>query len=158
MKHQIKTAFLFVPAIFLGLLVSGTFYYASADTIKWYSYEKGMPKAKQEKKKIFLHFYTDWCKYCKIMNEKTFKYEPVIAYLNTNFISVKTNSEKQRKIALEYKVRGVPSNWFISEDGETIGSRPGYITPEDMILFLKFIHTESYKKMTLTNFKEKQKY
>lgn len=144
-------------ALSLGFLISGTFYQARAETIQWYSYENGLPKAKKEKKKIFLHFYTDWCKFCDIMNGDTFKSKPVVAYLNKNFIPVKVNSEKQRNIALEYKVRGVPSNWFINDTGEVIGNRPGYITSDDMILFLKFIHTESYKKMTLNNFKESQK-
>lgn len=157
MKHYLKTAFLFAPAIVLVLFLSGPLFSASAETIKWDSHETGIAKAKEKKKKIFLHFYADWCRYCKIMDQKTFTNKPVIDYLNKNFIAIKVNSDKEREIALKYKVRGVPANWFISEDNEVIGNRPGYITPEDMIVFLKFIKTESYKAMTLNEFKDKHK-
>lgn len=157
MKHQIKTTLLFAPAIFLALFLSGTLYSASAETIKWDSYENGVSKAKLQKKKIFLHFYADWCKYCKIMDQKTFVSGPVVDYLNKNFIAIRVNSDKEKKLASQYKVRGVPANWFISEDNEVIGNRPGYITPEDMIVFLKFINTENYKTMSLEKFKDKQR-
>ena len=157
MNHQLKTAFLFAPAIAVALLLSGSLYSASADTIKWDSYESGISKAKEKKKKIFLHFYADWCKYCKIMDQKTFTNQPVINYLNSNFVAIRVNSDKEKKVAQQYRVRGVPANWFISEDNEVIGNRPGYITPEDMIVFLKFINTESYKTMTLNKFKDNHK-
>ena len=158
MKYYLKTTVLFAPAVFLALLLSGSLYTASAEAIKWDSYETGIAKAKEQEKKIFLHFYADWCRYCKVMDKKTFMDKAVMDYLNEYFIAIRVNSDKEREIALKYRVRGVPANWFISEDNEVIGNRPGYITPEDMIVFLKFIKTESYKTMTLNKFKEKHKY
>jgi len=120
--------------------------------INWYSYDKGIAAGKTEDKKIFLHFYADWCGYCKIMNNKTFKDDSVVTYLNKNFISIKVNADRKRKLAQKYRVRGLPSNWFLKETDEKIASRPGYIPPTEMILYLKFIHSDSYQKMTLKNF------
>jgi thioredoxin-related protein len=125
---------------------------AAEQEINWYSYQKGIAAAKTEDKKIFLHFYADWCVYCKIMNNKTFKDTSVVEYLNKNFISIRVNSDKERELAQQYKVRGLPTNWFLMETNEKIASRPGYIPPSEMILYLKFIKTDSYQKMTLKNF------
>ncbi len=125
---------------------------AAKQKIKWYSYAKGIAAGKAEDKKIFLHFYADWCGYCKIMKNKTFKDTSVVAYLNKNFISIKVNSDREKALAQKYRVRGLPTNWFLKETDEKIASRPGYIPPSEMILYLKFIHTDSYQKMTLKNF------
>jgi len=53
---------------------------------------------------------------------------------------------------MQYRVSGLPSNWFLQTDGEKIATRPGYISQEEMISFLQFIHTDSYKKMNLSEF------
>ena len=120
--------------------------------INWYSYDKGIAAGKAEDKKIFLHFFADWCAYCKIMKNKTFKDASVVSYLNKNFISIKVNSDQERELAQKYRVRGLPTNWFLKETDEKIASRPGYIPPSEMILYLEFIQTDSYQSMTLKNF------
>jgi len=120
--------------------------------IKWYSYNEGMARGQKEKKNVFLNFYANWCGYCKKMDNGTFKNPSVIAYLNENFISVKVNTEKERRIAAKYYVNGLPTSWFVSKDGEKISNLPGYV-PADMLMnILKYIHTDSYKKMNFKKF------
>jgi len=123
-----------------------------SNDIKWFSYDNGMAAAKKEGKKIFLHFRADWCSYCRLMAKETFKDPAVIAYLNANYIPITVNSDKETGLAQKYRVQGLPLNWFLEENGEKIGNRPGYISPSDLISFLKFIHTNSYKTMTLSKF------
>ena len=123
-----------------------------SNEIKWFSYDNGMAAAKKEGKKIFLHFRADWCSYCRLMAKETFKDPAVIAYLNTNYIPITVDSDKETRLAQQYRVTGLPLNWFLEENGEKIGNRPGYISPSDLISFLKFIHTNSYKTMTLSKF------
>ena len=127
---------------------------SSLEDIKWHTYEEGMALGKNEKKKVFLTFYADWCRYCKIMDKKTFKDNSIISYLNENFIAIKVNSDNERKLAANYKVTGLPATCFIAETGENIGSQPGYIPPETMMPLLKYIHTDSYKKMNWEKFME----
>jgi thioredoxin-related protein len=126
----------------------------SQEGIKWHTYEEGMALGKNEKKKVFLSFYADWCRYCKVMDSKTFKDDSIVSYLNENFIAIKVNSDMERKLAASYRVTGLPSTCFIAETGENIGSQPGYIPPETMLPLLKYINTDSYKKMDWQKFME----
>ena len=127
----------------------------NAKGIEWLSYEEGLRRGKNEKKKIFLNFYADWCQYCKIMDTQTFRNSSVVSYLNENFVAVRVNSDQNRKIAADYNVTGLPVSWFVAENGENIGSQPGYLPPETLLPLLKYIYTDSYKKMNFMQFMEK---
>ena len=84
--------------------------------IQWQPYEAGMKMIKEQNKKGFLHFYTDWCTYCKIMNKQTFVDPKIIDYLNNNFVSIRLNADKQKDSAKKYGVSRFLSTWFIAEE------------------------------------------
>ena len=113
--------------------------YAS-DSIKWHSYEEGKVLARVEKKKVFLHFYADWCVFCAKMNKETFRDVSVLSYLENNFISVRVDIDKERPTTEKYGVRGVPANWFLTESGQPIISIPGFIAPDAMMSMLKEVN------------------
>lgn len=125
---------------------------AAATGIEWRDYDEGMSIGKSEGKKVFLSFYADWCHYCKVMDAKTFKDDEVVKYLNENFVAIRVNSDRNKNLAAVYQVRGLPMSWFISEQGENIGGQPGYIPPETLLPLLKYIHTDSYKRMDFKKF------
>jgi len=135
---------------FLGLLSAGS--PAASGGIQWQSYETGMELGKKENKKVFLHFWSEDCEYCIKMAKETFADSAVIAYLNKYFISIKVNSDKERALVSEYKVRGLPDNWFIAEKKEIIGNQPGFIPADTLLPLLRYIHTDSYKKMSYSKF------
>jgi len=129
------------------MLLSGllsAFFPSAAFTkgIRWQSYADGMARAKSENKKVFVHFYADWCSTCKIMENKTFKDPAVIAALNQDYIPVKVNVDRNRKISEMFRVRLLPDTWFIAENNEIIGHRPGYIRPEQLKVLLKMFNEE----------------
>ncbi len=148
---KIKQRLILFPIIFC-LLLSISETNASSDMITWNSYEKGMVIGKKEKKKIFINFYAKWCSYCAKMDSTTFKDSNVIDYLNEHFISIKINTDKDREIAAKYFVRGLPTSWFVAENGIKISGLPGFVKAAAFINVLKFIHTDSYKKMTFAEF------
>jgi thioredoxin-related protein len=156
MKKNIRKKCLLL-FLFLSLIHISSATHALSTEIQWQTYQNGIATAKSEGKKIFLHFYATWCGYCKIMDQKTFKDASVVQYLNENFIPIKVDADQQRELAMQYRVSGLPSNWFLQTDGEKIANRPGYISQEEMISFLQFIHTDSYKKMNLSEFLQTRK-
>ncbi len=136
--------------VFCFLFVSTGF--ASSAEIAWVSYDDGMSMVEKNPKKLFISFYSDRCEYCKVMDEETFKDSAIVSYINKNFIPVRVNSDKDRKTADIFKVRGLPDTWFMSETKEIIGHRPGFIPAETFIMVLKYINTNSYKDMSFKSF------
>lgn len=136
-----------VLILLLVLLVAGaTSGPAAADKIDWHTYDSGMARSKFEKKKVFLHFYADWCTYCVEMERKTFKDPAVIAALNRDFIPIRVDSDRDKPTASLYRVKGLPDTWFISESGEIIGHRPGYISTEQLMGILNVVITGAAAK------------
>ena len=151
-KYKLLTAF-FIFAIFVwGCPDSGT----AEEGIAWQSYETGMEKVKNNGKKGFLHFYTDWCTYCKLMVEKTFSDAKVRRYLNDHFVPMRVNAENEKDVAKQYGVSRFPSTWFLAEDAENIGNRPGFIPPDLMLSMLKYIHSGSYQDMKFQQYRDQQ--
>lgn len=138
----------------VALLSTAATGFCAAEKIKWYGYEEGLAIGAQEGKKLFVHFYTDWCGYCDKMEKETFSDASIASYLNRYFISVRVNSEKQKEVAAQFSVRGVPVTWFVSEVNERISSLPGFIDRDMMIRILKYIKTDSYKTMTFKEFSQ----
>ncbi len=114
----------------------------SAKEIAWQSFSDGMARGKSENKKIFLHFYAQWCGACKTMENNTFKDPTVIAYINKNFIPIKVDADREREASQIFRVRYLPDNWFIAEDGKPIGHQPGYISPKKLTGILKQLMDE----------------
>lgn len=144
--------------IWLSLILFSVIIFSAASVlalnpeIKWQSYQSGMKKIADENKKGFIHFYTDWCTYCKLMNQKTFTNDAVIAFLNQNFVPIRVDAEEQRNVAKKYGVSSFPNNGFIAEDQSEIGKRPGFIPPDLLLKMLEFIDSESFKSMSFKDF------
>lgn len=153
---KLKNVYIYVAL--LALLVVGQASLAAAGTagIKWLSYDQGMAQGKSQQKKVFINFYATWCSFCRMMDTKTFTDAAVIAYLNDNFITVKVDVDQEREVAAQYNIRPLPDMWFISEKGEAIGNKPGYVGAEEMLAVLKFIQTDSYLKMSYQEFLDSQ--
>ena len=111
----------------------------AAEGIKWYAYNEGMALGKNERKRVFLHFYADWCYYCKKMAKETFHDPSVVSFLNENLIAIKVDVDKEKKIASNYGVIGLPTTWFLEEKGDKIGPMLGYIPPDRLLSMLKRI-------------------
>lgn len=135
--------------ILLGLSMGSQAFSAS---IKWYTYEEGVAQGKNQGKKVLINFFADWCRYCKKMEKTTFKDSSVVHYLNEHFIPIRVDCDREKQTASLYNIRGLPATWFLTEEGRKLSQLPGYIPPEKLLRILKYIHTESYKKMTFAKF------
>lgn len=112
----------------------------SSNRIKWYNYKEGMALSKKQNKKVYLHFYTDWCDYCKEMQSTTFRNPSVIRMLNTDFVAIRVNTTKNHKVAAQYNIRPVPDNWFLSANGDKLRNFLGYFEPEQFVTVLRYVN------------------
>ena len=73
---------------------------SSSNVIQWISMEEAMTAQQKNPKPIFIDVYTDWCGWCKVMDNKTFSRPEVAQYMNENFHSVKFNAEKEKPLTI----------------------------------------------------------
>ncbi len=133
---------------------------------EWVTFDAGMAQAAREEKPVVIDFYTSWCRWCKVMDEKTFSRTHVSKYLSENFVAIRIDSES-RKVKLNYKgktytpveltrffgVRGYPSLAYLDRNGDLITVVPGYVPPERFLPFLRYINKGCYKQeMTFEEF------
>lgn len=86
------------------------------------------------------------------MKEESFIQSEISSFLAKNFIPIRVDVDKEKKIASTYHVRSLPVSWFLEPDGKKITSIPGYVNPDLFLVILKYVSSESYKKMTLKEF------
>ncbi len=123
--------------------------------IVWKEYADGLDLSREQGKPVFLYFYTDWCTYCRKLKKTSFKDPTIISYLNENFINIAIDKDVQEIIANSYKVKGVPTLWFLEPGGKMIKYVPGYVEKDRLLLILKYIHSQSYQELSFHEFVRK---
>ncbi len=130
----------------------------SGPSIDWKQFDAGMAAAAKEGKYGFVSVYTDWCGYCRMLDQKTFRAEAVVKELRKNFISVKLNAESEaqvswmgstssmKQLASKWGVTGFPTLLFLNSKGEIIGSFPSYAEPDLMLKLLNYISSGAREK------------
>jgi thioredoxin-related protein len=153
------------------VLFLSTISFAAGSGLNWVNFNDGFRQVKKDKKPAVIDFYTDWCKWCKVMDEKTFNNKKVKKILKKDYVTIKLNPEKSReKIEFEGKtftpqefvmavgVQGFPATAFMDKDGKLITMLPGYVPAETFEQLLKYIKDECYtKQISFEDFQKKVK-
>ena len=61
--------------------------------IHWVSIDEAAQAARKDGKRIYIDFYTDWCGFCKKMDESTYRDTALIRYINEHYHAVKLDAE-----------------------------------------------------------------
>ena len=125
--------------------------------LTWQTYIAGMTRAKDEKKKVLVYFRADWCQYCTVMDRDVFSNPKIIKEIQKNFIPIRVDVDKEKTIATQYQIQGLPTTWFLTQDGRRIGGIPGSFPPEIMANILPYIASDSYLTMTMEDYIAKRK-
>lgn len=97
------------------------------------SLDAALARAKAENKVVVADFYTDWCHWCKVLDEKTWKDPKVEAWLKDKVVFIKLDAEKEVQAAKRYYVRSYPQIAFIKPDGSLLGKIEGFKPPEEFL-------------------------
>jgi len=137
--------------------------------VNWITFEEAIELSKTEPRKIMIDLYTEWCGWCKRMDEDTFEDEDIANYLNAYYYNVKFDAEYKDDIVFNgrtYKFikngrRGYhelaaelangrlsfPTTVFLDEKHRKIQPIPGY---KDAVLFeqiITYFGGDMHKKM-----------
>ena len=135
--------------------------------VKWLSWEEAMELYQQEKKKIIVDVLTEWCGWCKRMDEITFKQTDIAVYINENFYPVRFDAESEEDIIFREKIYkaakvgkreyhefaeellkgrfSFPTLIFMDEDLELIQSLIGFKSPHQFELIITYFASNNYK-------------
>lgn len=83
------------------------------ESINWVSIEQAELLSKENPKKIFLFFETNWCSMCKAFEKRVLKSPVVIKQLNEDYYPVKFNAEQKEPVLFD----GITYN-YVSEDNK----------------------------------------
>lgn len=95
-------------------------------------YDQALAAAREEGKPVLVDFYTDWCRWCKVLDTVNFVDSGVIA-LSDKIIFAKVDAEADTIAADENAIRGYPSLLLFDGNGNEIDRIVGYLPPEEFI-------------------------
>lgn len=163
MKLSRNVAVIFIAASLLFIACdrsdTGTPLSKGDGKISWKNFEQAAEIAAHDNKKLFVYVHTDWCSWCRKMENETFSDDAVAEYLNNNYIPVSIDAESQQRIlfngqrmteeevASALGVEGYPTNIFLSSDGDPITVAPGYLPPDRFMKVLSYIAEDYYTHM-----------
>ncbi len=133
---------------------------ACADTaetkIRWMGYDAAREQQPPVDKKLFIYFSSVNCGYCRKMEKEVFSRDDIADYINANYTPVQVDIDRNRKLAMQFGVQGVPDLRFLTPQGEAIARWPGYTEAKHLLAMLKYVDTDSYLKMGFQEFIKQQ--
>ena len=163
---------------FLSLVAQNESKKSNSHTIEWISVSEAFMRNKSSypKKKIFIDFYTDWCGWCKRMDQTTFSHPEVAKFMNDHFWNVKFDAEMADTVFIDNTIfvnpkpgakrsthqlaanmlnnrMSYPSYAFLNESNNMITTVPGYYSPQDFETIIHYIGLNGYLKMPFDQYK-----
>lgn len=142
--------------------------------INWMTFEEAVAQSEKNPKKIFIDVYTDWCGWCKKMDQSTFQDQAVADYMNENFYAVKFDAEQKEDITfldqtfkfvangrrgyheLAYAIlqgkMSYPTTVYMDEELKIAGIRPGFASKDDMDVLMHYFNENQHKHIPFQDF------
>jgi thioredoxin-related protein len=155
--------------LFIGLfvLLIGVLPVVAQSPINWKSLSEAQQLAKEKEKKVMLFAEAEWCGYCKKMYEEVFPKQTVQDSLHKYFYPVKVDIESNQKIvfngrslterqlARQFRVSSTPTFIFLDQDGNTIGSQPGFLPTDIFDKLVAFVGSDLTGKQSFKQYLKK---
>jgi thioredoxin-like negative regulator of GroEL len=95
-------------------------------------YEASLAAGKMKNQPILIDFYTDWCRWCKVLDTVTYVDSGVIA-LSDKIVFGRLNAEVDTIARKNNSITGFPSLLLFDSEGKEIDRIVGYLPPDQFI-------------------------
>ena len=125
---------IFFVSIVLMLSLSFIGCKSSSDKLSWYdNVDEALKIAQKENKTVLLNFTgSDWCIWCKRLNDEVFSKDEFAEYAEKNLVLVKIDFPREKEqtpetkfynqqLAAQYQVEGYPTIILLRKDGSELG-------------------------------------
>ena len=89
-------------------------------------------EAKRDHKHVLVDGAAEWCHWCHVMDETTYRDPGVGKALAERFVTVRADVDERPDLAERYGAWGWPATILFSPDGEEIGKFRGYLPPDEL--------------------------
>lgn len=99
--------------------------------VDWQAWSPALfERAAREGKYILLHLGADWCHWCHVMEDTSYRDPAVLALIEQRYIPVRVEQDRNPELSQRYENFGWPATIFFDSDGNEIGKRRGYQPPD----------------------------
>jgi len=125
---------------------------SSPQDIKWQVWSPTVfEQAKNERRLIMVYAKAPWCHWCQKMENTTFKDPAIIKMINTHYMPILIDIEKNIALATQFKIADLPTMIILDTNHEIIKKFSGYYSPNIIIKKLEeVINTQSFTAMHIT--------
>ncbi|MBD98510.1 MAG: thioredoxin [Verrucomicrobia bacterium] len=162
--------------LLVAVLLSSWGIMAQGQKVNWVSFEEAVKLNEKEPRKFIIDVYTDWCGWCKRMDQTTFKDPVVIKYINDKYWAVKLNAERkdtvwlgeqmfinenpkgkrsahQLAIALLNGKMSYPTVVYLDENVDLLSKVPGYVDAQTIAPILRWFGENVYLNTSFEDYK-----
>jgi thiol-disulfide isomerase/thioredoxin len=114
------------------------------DRVSWSDFGTGLEQSRAERKPMLVTFVTNWCGYCRKMDQTTWKHPSVLERMD-EVVPVRIDAEEQEprgdysgaELAARYQVNGFPTMLLLDVDGRVVARTGGYLVPRDLLSWIE---------------------
>ncbi len=104
-----------------------------ATEVVWFrSYEQAVEEASAERQRVMAEFYTDWCPWCRKLEDSTLVH-PTVEALADSFVFLRVNAELDTSLASQFGINAYPTVILMEGNGNEVARIVGYVPPVEFV-------------------------
>jgi hypothetical protein len=100
-------------------------------------------EARRDHKLILLDGAAEWCHWCHVMDETTYRDPEIGRVLRDRFVTIRVDIDEHPELAERYGAWGWPATIVFSPEAEELGKYRGYLPPEELKGILRQVESAS---------------
>ncbi|MBK7860507.1 MAG: thioredoxin domain-containing protein [Archangiaceae bacterium] len=107
---------------------------ADRGSVDWQPWEaETFERARSEGRYLLVDCAAEWCHWCHVMDDTTYRDPRVLEALEKRFVAVKVDIDARPDLAERYGEWGWPATIVLSPDAQELGKFRGYLPPERLL-------------------------